>query len=380
MFQLFGGAEPTKSSLSSSPILRNIAWSFVGLTVVLAGAVIYLALGRAIIEVDLGDVGRNINFKVNLAAANLGQDLPAGTVPATFVEVVDSLTESFQPAGGEAKTGKAGGPVVIHNETARDQPLVATTRLLTPDGKLFRIQSTVRVPAGGTVTVLAAADQEGAEYEIGPTRFTIPGLNSSLQSVIYATSSSQMVRGATEQKTVTAADLDAAKLTLQKKLLDKIKSDLGKQVGLSDLQDHNFIIVTTETQTSTKAGQRLASFDMTINMKVVAVNFDRTEVLQRIQETSGGIAIESFDRVQASLDNYNAAAKTAVLTGTGTGKTSISSSSSIFDPANFVGMEPTEVENFLRNYDGVEGVKVTLSPYWINRLPKIPARIQVIFK
>ena len=362
------------------PILRNIALTFVFLTVVLAAGVIYLALGRAIITVHLGEVDRPVNFVIKLAEEKLGQDRPVGTLAASFYESKDSSSDTFLPSGTGEKSGKAGGTVVLHNETSRDQPLVATTRLLTTDGKLFRLESGVKVPAKSTITAMVAADKEGAEYEIGPSRFTIPGLNQTLQQSIYATSSAAMIRGAASDKVVTLQDLEMAKETLKQRLLEKARTELQKQIVRQELSPQDMIVTASDTKPSVKAGELARSFTVSLAMTSVAVVYDRQAVIDSIRAKTEGVDITSFDQLKPVFSDYDSAAKTVILSGVAQGQTTISADSSIFDSANFVGMRPNEVENFLKNYDGVTSVKVDLSPYWINKLPKIPGRIQIRFE
>lgn len=85
-------------------------------------------------------------------------------------------------------TLQAQGPVRIVNGSSSSILLVKTTRLLTADGKLFRLASDVSVPANGQIAVGAYADQLGAAFAIGPTRFSIPGLSAIQQTQIYAVS------------------------------------------------------------------------------------------------------------------------------------------------------------------------------------------------
>ena len=86
--------------------------------------------------------------------------------------VVNSLDLTYKktyPATGEEIIGQeVVGEVIIINNYTKNQPLVATTRLLSPDGKLYRLKETVNVPAGGTVKAAVYADEPKEEMAIGP--------------------------------------------------------------------------------------------------------------------------------------------------------------------------------------------------------------------
>jgi len=89
---------------------------------------------------------------------------------------------SFPATGRQAASKKARGEIVIYNNfSPSPQPLVATTRFLAPDGKIFRLVKAVTVPgAPGSIKAEVAADKPGPEYNVGPiAKLTIPGFQGS---------------------------------------------------------------------------------------------------------------------------------------------------------------------------------------------------------
>ncbi len=108
------------------------------------------------------------------------------TLPAKFEQITKEFTEDFDSTGSKDGGAKATGQAVIYNEfSGENQPLVATTRLQTDDGKIFRITKNVVVPGmtniggetkPGAIEVEIIADQPGESYNIiDPTSFKIPG-------------------------------------------------------------------------------------------------------------------------------------------------------------------------------------------------------------
>jgi hypothetical protein len=118
--------------------------------------------------------------------------------------------ESAPQGNGTTVDAFASGTVEIFNELNLVQPLVATTRLLTPDGILFRIQNGVTVPANGSVKVVAKADKKGASGNIPPTSFTIPGLSAVRQKSVYAKNTSHFTNGTATVKTLGEDDFTRA--------------------------------------------------------------------------------------------------------------------------------------------------------------------------
>jgi hypothetical protein len=156
---------------------------------------------------------------------------PEGEKPVLLSRVIETdvrKSGSFA-ATGEATVsgGRAAGFATIINETDRSYTFVATTRLLTPDGVLFRMKSASPIPANGEVRVEVYADEPGPEGDIGPSTFTIPGLPSYLQTQIHARSDEPMTGGSGTAKAITQADIDAAKAALLEDLKKEAEANFS---------------------------------------------------------------------------------------------------------------------------------------------------------
>ena len=133
-----------------------------------------------------------------------------GDVPARLVTVPEfPVSVSVVPSSTESRDGIATGVVTLSNRTSSDQPLVATTRLLSDDGVLFRLRDSTEVPAGGSVDAAVYADEAGSGGNIGPSHFTIPGLPTSLQDDIDGESAAPMDGGVIRVGILSQADVDA---------------------------------------------------------------------------------------------------------------------------------------------------------------------------
>src|SRR3989338_4103076 len=122
---------------------------------------------------SLEDLSQEIKA-VELSLAKDKAQRPESIVQYDFVgeliEVQISGEKKFKPTAiGKSVEGFAQGIVTIINDSNYDQTLVKTTRLLTPENVLFRIQQTVVVRKKGSVTMLAVADKKGASGDVGGT-------------------------------------------------------------------------------------------------------------------------------------------------------------------------------------------------------------------
>ncbi len=118
------------------------------------------------------------------------QKAGAITIPAQIFSAQKNTTQLF-PASGNANVSiKAQGTITIYNAySSSKQDLVAATRFVTPDGKLFRLASGVTVPGAqvtngaivpSSIDAQVVADQPGADYNVGPVdKLTIPGFQGS---------------------------------------------------------------------------------------------------------------------------------------------------------------------------------------------------------
>ncbi len=147
---------------------------------------------------------------------------------ARQVEAQATASAEFVTTGKVTTTdSRAGGTVKIVNTTDRAFTFVATTRVLSKDGILFRLTKPVSLPAKKTVVAEVLADKPGIAGDIGPTVFTLPGLpTAELREQIYAVSEVAMVGGTGERAVVTESDLTRAKVALQAQLAKDAQNDL----------------------------------------------------------------------------------------------------------------------------------------------------------
>src|SRR3989339_89529 len=122
---------------------------------------------------------------VNVLVVAKGSDVETavpGSVTSRMIETDVQLQDTFE-ATGEAFSDDARsvGVITVVNSTSRDFRFVAKTRFLSEDDVLFRLKEATDVPADGSVDVSVYADVAGSTGDIGPSRFTIPGLSQELE-------------------------------------------------------------------------------------------------------------------------------------------------------------------------------------------------------
>lgn len=366
-------------------VYRKLATTFIGLAVVLLGFVLYLSFTRATVTVVRNALPISTTFTAQVSP----EPKDATTVPGAVLETVAEGTKTVA-ASGEKKIieGKACGAVTIINTQTKAQGLVATTRLLSPEGVLFRLEKTVTVPANGRLETRACADQPGKTGDIDPTRFTIPGLAASLQEKTYAVSTASMTGGALEVSVISQEEVDAAVTAYAKEVAGQATETLKKLLSRPEVGSGVFFkeqVVRRET--TAKVGETQPSFDVTVAVHVEAVFYDK-DALALLAEASLRAAAPAdkelrgitADGLKVELAASDTAAKSATLSVTVNGEAMLKETHEAFDQEKLTGMSVEDVQRDLGSLDGVASVTVKIAPAFLKRLPNLADHIDIVFE
>lgn len=376
---------PDKTTLKFS-IYRRIAVSFVVLTTALLGIIIYFSIGKAVISIvpipRATEVALAIPIRPGVPGTP-GEAVLAGAIESVDVEVSETVTAT------EAREVpvQVRGTVTLINISGRAQALVATTRLLTPENVLFRIQKNVNVPAGGRIAVEALADKPGREGEIAPTTFTIPGLPSYRQREVYAESTEAMTGGVTTDLAITDEDISAARKKIEEKLKTAAIEKLDASAGVGSFQPYSLTLTsTTETHENFTGGEgRDAQVGAVIRVKAqaTAARFDERQLFDILRD---GIArtVPQFHAVH-QLDYTTLSVTTTEHNPDGSGvvRASITawsildSKTPALNPERFVSVTPNDIRAALAELPDIKEVNIRLFPLWAKRTPQLKENIEV---
>ncbi len=363
---------------------KRIVISFLVAVVAIVSLVLYYSLAQATITLETGTSQAVRETTVGVTGSGEGGAV-AGAITQTEVEQTKTFTAS---ASGE-KEDKASGVVTITNTTGAGQTLIATTRLLSPQNALFRLKETVNVPARGKVAnIPVVADKPGDGSEIGPTKFTFPGLRPNLQDKIYAESSEPMRRAEKPGNKVTSLDFEQARKALADLLIPQALAKLREQ--LPPAKRAWSVVYQSDTaqgSPSVPAGTAQPNFAYTLKAKVTAVFYDpatlHAALLATLQgDTSTGHKIVSLEdqSIATSLDSVSQDLTTASLKVKLLTQETITDPDLAFSKAALVGRTPAEVKNYFSNVPGVVNATVVLSPFWVKTVPTIESHITIVLK
>lgn len=187
------------------------------------------------------------------------------------------------------REGKAKGRVEIINESGASQTLVATTRLLSSGGILFRLDERVVVPPRSRVAATVTAEQPGAQGDVPAGRFAIPGLSSALQRVIYAESSEPMKGGVVlEGAPFTEADLAAAQAAVLDGAEEALLRAAAEKAGDDLLVFGDLLSAETRIVSAPTVGEPTGDFTVKAVLEGRALALSREEIGRHLQAALSG--------------------------------------------------------------------------------------------
>jgi len=359
---------------------RTIAVSFLVLTLILLGIIIFFTSKSASIVIVSKTDNKNIDLNVNVEQLKTSDLSVVGMVTSTLL----GLSEKYFPTGNKIVDGIATGEATLYNETGLSQTLVKTTRLMTSDGILFRLTDKVVVPANGQVTASVYADQAGASGNIGPSKFTIPGLSADKQKVIYAESTQTMSGGVRKEGILTDEDLKSA----DNDYVEKVKQAVAQSLASSSLYDQNLISVASHNVSADhKAGDDITEFNLTGTSTVVIVYYKQADLKSLLEKEISNHIDLSTEKIlsltkdpQVSLASYDLIKGTAQLSIYQDVLVTLDANASKLAAENFTGKSKDDIERYVLGLPHVVGVDVKMSPSWLGNTPGVSDKIKVIVK
>lgn len=302
------------------------------IAVLIGGALsVYLFLPKATITINtIGEI-KSIDAEVNGNNSSSQINYDTNTIPTNLISIDEEISKSFDVSGKKSVSNqKAFGTITIYNEySTNTQPLVATTRFESSDGKIFRLKKSISVPGmvkvdnemkPGAIEAEVIADEPGEAYNIGPTTFTIPGFKDSgneKYTKFYAKSFKAMTGGGSgseDVNVVQASDIENAKNKLLTELTAKSKQEIRNVAGEEyEIPEEAISMGNVEYKVSNSVGETAQNFAVSLKTKASAITVkkqDLKDVLGKIiVKRSGAKSINEsslsyeFGKTDADFNN-----------------------------------------------------------------------------
>lgn len=364
----------------------------------LIGALLFFFLPKAEVHVTPYQTIRTVDIesdgRTGIAAAD------DTMLPVRILEKDREIALTVATTGISGGTNqKARGTAVIYNKySALPQPLVATTRLETADGKLFRLVSGVTVPgmttAGGAqepgaIEAEVIADQAGAEYNIGASDFTIPGFKGGPKYEKFSAASTKAMTGggeggASDIAVVAAVDIDTAEREAKAKAKEDFLSEIRGELSPDErVLDEQIDIAASVPIAVPQVGTAANAFEYRGVFRVRAFVFSekaiREKVENAVEKDLGGIRFRPVSVSIAYGDSVPDFAGGAVRLRAHALVTMESDIDRDALRAALLGKDEDGIRQALHDFQTVKKINVVFRPEWfVKSIPDSEDRVTIV--
>ncbi|MEK7103591.1 MAG: hypothetical protein AAB870_04555 [Patescibacteria group bacterium] len=363
-------------------LYRRIAGTFFLFSILIALAVFYFSFSWA--TVILKPHSESFTSSQVFALTDKDTYGPDEIKASIQTEILDADGQ-FDTTGVKEEVGSASASITIVNTTGTAQPLRATTRLLSPNGVLFRTQEFVNALPHSKVSVAIYADKEGDIGAVSDGRFTIPGLWEGLQAQIYGEGFVQKEAGVQKIKIVQQADIDQAKKTLIARLETKFREKISRLAGANTTQYQAFDSSVISFTTSAKEGKEADHITVTIKARFVAVSFDRQAVYERFVEgikaklsASQELVAPEPGQLEYNVSINGPSLSQMQLKVSSQAKKTTTQDPRLFDAKALTNKSKAEIIAYFANFDDIGSVDVRLYPFWVINAPALSDHINIL--
>ncbi|TXH04271.1 MAG: hypothetical protein E6R05_02835 [Candidatus Moraniibacteriota bacterium] len=301
-----------------------------------------------------------------------------------------------ETSGTEAT--KARGRIRISNTfSSTPQPLVATTRFETKEGKVYRLVDSLVVPGTkeqdgkslpGVVEAVVVADQSGADYNLGSATFTIPGFKGSAKyekfsaEIVQAFTGGSAPGGTTGKKVVGQTDIEKAR----KKALDEARShalEEAKRLLQTDeiLIDESLELVEKSGTSTPLLGASAEQFDYEARFEAKVFALNPKSINERIEkervqmESVTLVPVDYTTQYVSLLPKYESGRIDMTVENTVRFQAPLDGAKL---KSTLLGLNEEGMKDFLKDHPEVERLQVEFQPQlFISTIPSDEARVTV---
>ncbi len=382
----------TKKIVLLPSIISKFFIAFVAVVIITVLVSAAMTLPKVNIGIKLKAEAKDYTLDLKVDETMDKIDADKNKIPAKKIDIKNEISETYPATGKKHIVSKASGKITIYNEfSSNDQKIVATTRFLSKDGHIFKVDENVTIPGfsrvegkdvPGEIVVTVYADKAGEEYNIGPESFTLPGFQGTGKySAIYARSSAAMTGGADREALYfSESDYITAKGKLTKMVKDKNDQDfLNKAVENTTLLNGTRKEDETKISTDVIVGNVADNFKMTVSTGESALFINNNDIDEIVNwkinsETDGSMEILDSGKKPEILETKKAedgsfilpvkASRNVVL------KVDVDKIKS-----DLYGKNEEEVRAYFQNIEKFDSVDVTFS--WTKKVPSSNDKIDI---
>ncbi len=323
--------------------------------------------------------------------ADLQATLAGGDLPFEIITVEKTVKKSVPAESTQTANDPASGTITIYNTQNVAQRLVKNTRFQSPEGLIFKIQDSVSIPAGSTATpgsvdAKVYAAEGGDKYNIGATKFTVPGLSGSAAfKAVTGESKAAMTGGFSGTRpSVSEATHSKEAEALKSALQNDLAADASKKVTDDFILLNGASTVTYEEIPDT--GDTAGTVAIQEKGKLTAVVFPKQSLAKalatKVIGTYGGEAITLGGDTKISFTSTQDLSKLDSINQIPFSLAGQVAFEWVINPVEIsgavAGKTRDAAKTILNGLPQVDKAVITLRPFWLNTLPADPSKITVV--
>lgn len=371
---------------------------FAFLFLVFLGAIGYFVLAE--VEIAIWPKTEILDFEEEIIAdtKTFKVSVFEKSIPARIFEIEETASQEFSSSGKIEK--KAEGIIRVYNNYHLLVNLKLGTRFQPPSEEVLYFCSfdKIVIPAKSyiDVEVQACRPGDGEKYNIGPSKFSVPGLRGTdLFFYIYG-ESFEPIKGGGKIPQVTKDDLERGKNILTEQLFIEVKESFKNALQLETLRldgnSTNFILLENAIQnevleiiSEVEAGAEVSSFNLRVGVKSKSLVFKKSDLENFAQEfilaqisRDKKLQIESlkFEFQSESIDLESG----KIALNLKFSSQIYSDIDSIFLRESLKGESLEESKVILENQVEIMRAQITTRPFWLQKIPKNINKIKLEIK
>ena len=361
---------------------RFVAWAL-GIIVVCVGAVAGVSMLYAGASVAATPRMETLQASTTLIAQ---VSAPAGTLAFQKISATMWATTTVPATGTKKVSRTAKGTVVLSSTYSASQRLIANTRLQASDGKIYRLASSVDLPANGTVTAQINAESPGEAYNrSGATTFTLPGFAGDPRFEKFSAKSQGAIAGGFvgDEPAVADADLETAKAELKATLDNGTQRQLAQAIPQTSTAIPGTLAIEYGDLVQTPSADKksaVVSQSATASGAIMGVRDFASALARKLVADYKGEAVDFKDQgsLQVEAASSTSQAPDQLVLHIAGGTTLVWQ----FDPNKLkeamLGKDKAQFQTIVQSFaPAISSATATIRPFWIKNFPSDPEKIKV---
>ncbi len=385
---------PPNSKTNKPPQRRSykkLAMVFVALALITVVALVVVVLPSS--NVTIYARSQTVARDLELVIDSNQDSINAGslTLPATKVDEVKQVSDSFNVNGKKEVGSKAQGRIAIYNLTGSAMNLRSSTTVLTVGNKTYYFVSDINginslespsKDSNATTADIVAADG-GEDFNLpAGTRVEISNQSFGSQPQrLYAKTVTQVIGGSSRFVSVVAKeDIEAAQKTLINKAVEEVNKNLSDG---RKLVDGAYNVEVTNFTPDKPEGAESTVFVASANVKITGLAFNENDlksmVRGRLTQTLGTdktLQVPDKDSVVYKIKNLDLATGLMQLSihYESQAKPTIDKNSLV---TQLAGKSKEQASDILLTNPNIERVTINLAPSWQKSFPRITSKVHI---